>query len=70
MIVNAHSDKYRAVLEAQFWVLLGSLMKFDDQNGQSGIEALAGATRLKAGLQGAITGFDCQISLGYVGAYW
>jgi hypothetical protein len=37
-------------------------MKFDDQNRQSGIEALAGSIRLKARLQRAITGFDSQIS--------
>jgi hypothetical protein len=39
-----------------------NLMKFDDQNRQSGIEALAGSIRLKARLLLDITGFDCQIS--------
>jgi DNA-binding response OmpR family regulator len=38
-------------------------MKFDHQNRQPGIEALAGSIRLKARLQLAITGFDRQISL-------
>jgi len=37
-------------------------MKFGKQHRQSGIEALAGSTRLKAPLQWVITGLDRQIS--------
>jgi hypothetical protein len=39
-------------------------MKFDDQKRQSGIEALAGAIRLKLDSLRASTERDCQISLG------
>jgi hypothetical protein len=40
------------------------LMNVDNQNGYLGIDALAGAIRLKARLQPARTGFDRQHSLG------
>src|SRR5437773_4161861 len=36
------------------------LMKFDDQNGESGIEALTGYDRLKARLLRTITGLDVK----------